>query len=118
LPLLAHRPKVEQTANTIWETVLASNNEVKKRDNNWTNKWITQYAIAWRNSTPMPRSRSAVKRWEKFSFEDGSTNNVAEYSATAIVVHGDTAVVHYYILMGILQIKANKKLFMAGVVMC
>lgn len=93
----------------VWEIVLASYDDIKKRDNNWTDKWVTQDAMVWGNSTPMPRSRSAVKRWEKFSFEDGSTNNVAEYSPTAIVVHGDTAVVHYYYSNGMTSNKGEQK---------
>jgi len=90
----AERWNEQQTQ--IWNIVLASYADIDKRDNNWTDKWVTEDAMVWGNSTPMPRDRSAVKRWEKFSFEDGSTNNVAEYSPTAIVVHGDTAVAHYY----------------------
>ncbi|MGB1261853.1 MAG: nuclear transport factor 2 family protein [Cognaticolwellia sp.] len=80
----------------VWNVILASYEDIDKRDNNWTDKWVTKDAMVWGNSTPMPRSRSSVKRWEKFRFEDGSVSNVSEYSPAAIVVHGDTAVAHYY----------------------
>ena len=80
----------------VWNTVLSSYKDIEKRDNNWTDKWVTEDAMVWGSSTPMPRDRSSVKRWEKFSFADGSINNVAEYSPAAIVVHGNTAVAHYY----------------------
>ncbi|TWX64966.1 YybH family protein [Colwellia sp. C1TZA3] len=93
----------------VWNIVLASYEDIDKRNNNWTDKWVTEDAMVWGNSTPMPRSRSAVKRWEKFNFEDGSTNNVAEYSPTAIVVHGDTAVAHYYYSHGITDKKGEQK---------
>jgi hypothetical protein len=80
----------------VWNTVLNSYKDIEKRDNNWTDKWVTEDAMVWGSSTPMPRDRSSVKRWEKFSFADGSINNIAEYSPAAIVVHGNTAVTHYY----------------------
>jgi len=80
----------------VWNVVLGSYKDIDKRDNNWTDKWVTEDAMVWGSSTPMPRNRSSVKRWEKFQFEDGSINNIAEYSPTAIVVHGNTAVAHYY----------------------
>lgn len=83
--------------------------DIDKRDNNWTDKWVTEDAMVWANSTPMLRDRSAVKGWEKFSFEDGSTNNVTEYSPTAIVVHGDTAVAHYYYSNGTTAKKGEQK---------
>ena len=80
----------------VWNFILSSYKDIEKRDNTWTDKWVTSDAMVWGSSTPMPRSRSAVKRWEKFQLKNGSTNNVSEYSPTAIVVHGDTAVAHYY----------------------
>ncbi|MBA6288263.1 nuclear transport factor 2 family protein [Colwellia sp. MB3u-4] len=103
----AERWNEQQTQ--VWNIVLASYEDIEKRDNNWTDKWVTEDAMVWGNSTPMPRGRSAVKRWEKFSFEDGSTNNVAEYSPTAIVVHGDTAVAHYYYSNGTTAKKGEQK---------
>jgi hypothetical protein len=57
----------------------------------------------------MPSDRSAVKRWVKFNFEDGSTHNVAEYSPTAIVIHGDNAVAHYYYSNGTTAKKRKAK---------
>ena len=102
----------------VWNIVLASYEDIEKRDINWTDKWVTEDAMVWGSSTPMPRSRSAVKRWEKFNFEDGTVNNVAEYSPTAIVVHGDTAVAHYYYSNGSTSKKGTKKLLMVAVVTC
>jgi len=93
----------------VWNVVLDSYKDIEKRDNNWTDKWVTADAMVWGNSTPMPRNRSSVKRWEKFQFEDGSVNNVAEYSPTAIVVHGDTAVAHYYYSNGTTSKKGKQK---------
>ncbi|MBA6391551.1 hypothetical protein H4J38_12315 [Colwellia sp. BRX10-3] len=31
----------------VWEIVLASYDDIKKRDNNWTDKWVTQDAMVW-----------------------------------------------------------------------
>lgn len=73
----AHAESWNKQQTEVWDVVLASYEDIDKRDNNWTDKWVTEDAIVWGNSTPMPRTRSAIKRWEKFSLGDGTINNVA-----------------------------------------
>jgi ketosteroid isomerase-like protein len=92
----------------IWNVVTASYKDIEKKDNNWTDKWVTADAMVWGSATPMPRDRASVKRWEKFQFADGATNEVSDYSPTAIVVHGDTAVAHYYYSNGV-TLKTGKQ---------
>ncbi len=103
----------DKNQQAVWNVVLKSYKDIEKRDVNWTDNWVTEDAIVWGNSTPMPMSRSAVKRWDKFQFADGSTNNIAEYSPAAIVVHGDTAVAHYYYSNGITT-KEGKQMTVHG----
>ena len=83
----------EQTQ--VWQVVLDSYKDIDARDANWSEKWVFADAVVWGNDYPMPRSRDSVKRWDTYNFEGGK-NHVAEYSPAAIVVHGSTAVAHYY----------------------
>ncbi|WOH37807.1 nuclear transport factor 2 family protein [Thalassotalea fonticola] len=84
----------------VWEVVIASYADIEKQDSNWTNKWATEDLLAWGNATPMPRNRASIQRWEKFQFSNGGKNVVSDYTPTGIVVHGDTAVAHYYFSNG------------------
>ena len=92
----------------VWDVILGSYQDIDKRDVNWSKKWVTKDAMVWGSGSPMPRNRDSIKRWDNFQFSDGSTNNVSEYSPTAIVVHGNTAVAHYYYSNGTTS-KAGKQ---------
>ena len=83
----------EQSA--VWQVVLDSYKDIDKRDANWADKWVFADAMVWGPDYPMPRTRDSVKRWDAYNFPAGKTH-VAEYSPVAIVVHGSTAVAHYY----------------------
>lgn len=86
----------DEKQQEVWNVILSSYQDIDKRDANWSDKWVTADAMVWSNNTPMPRDRDSIKRWDTFQFSDGTTSNVSEYSPTAILVHGDTAVAHYY----------------------
>ena len=45
----------------------------------------------------------------KFNLENGSTNNVVEYSRTAMVIHDDIAVANYYYFNGVADKKGKQK---------
>ncbi|MBT8137982.1 MAG: DUF4440 domain-containing protein [Gammaproteobacteria bacterium] len=82
----------EQSA--VWQVVIDSYKDIDARDANWSKKWVFADAMVW-GSYPMPRNRDSIQRWDKYNFS-GGRNHVSEYSPTAIVVHGSTAVAHYY----------------------
>jgi len=79
----------------VWQVVLDSYKDIDAQDANWSGKWVFPDAMVWGNDYPMPRNRDNVKRWDTYNFA-GMKNHVAEYSPAAIVVHGSTAVAHYY----------------------
>ena len=83
----------EQTE--VWNAVLASYVDIDNKDLNWTDKWVTEDALVWGNAYPMPRTRASAKRWDAYQFPLSDTL-IADYSPVGIVVHGSTAVVHYY----------------------
>ena len=79
----------------VWGVILSSFKDIDKGDNNWSNKWVTKDAMVWGGSYPMPRNRDSVKRWDAYYMPQSQTL-LSEYASTAIVVHGTTAVAHYY----------------------
>lgn len=79
----------------IWGVVLGSYADADKKDVNWSDKWVSENALVWSSAYPMPRTRDSIKRWDTYQFPL-SDNKVSEYSPTGIVVHGSTAVAHYY----------------------
>lgn len=79
----------------VWNVILASYVDIDKKDLNWTDKWVTEDALVWGSAYPMPRSRDSAKRWDAYQFPMSETL-ISEYSPVGIVVHGSTAVAHYY----------------------
>lgn len=101
---------LNKAQHKVWDVVLKSYDDINKKDINWVEKWVTKDAMVWGGSSPMPRSRNETKLWDKFNFADGSTNNVSTYSPVAIVVHGDTAVAHYYYSNGTTSKSGKQKI--------
>lgn len=83
----------------VWNVVLASYVDINKGDVNWTDKWVTEDALVWGSSYPMPRNRANAKRWDAYQIPMSETL-MAEYSPAGIVVHDSTAVAHYYYSSG------------------
>ena len=91
----AHAQTWSKEQTEVWQVVLDSYKDIDAQEANWSEKWVLPDAIVWGNDFPMPRSRDSVKRWDTYNFS-GTKSHVAEYSPAAIVVHGSTAVAHYY----------------------
>lgn len=85
----------DKAQTEVWEAVLGSYADIDSGNANWTDKWVLEDAMVWGGSNPMPRSRASSKKWDQYRFPN-STTKVSEYSPAAIVVHGSTAVAHYY----------------------
>ncbi len=82
----------------VWKAVVDSYTDIEKEDIGWTDKWVMPNASVW-GSSPMPRSRDTVKRWDRFNFGRSETL-VSEYAPASIVVHENMAVAHYYYSTG------------------
>ena len=72
----------------VWKVVLDSYVDIDNKDTNWTDKWVIADAMVW-----------SAKRWDAYQFPLSDTM-ISEYSPTGIVVHGTTAVAHYYYSSG------------------
>lgn len=105
----AHAQQWDEKQTEVWGVVLDSYKDIENKDSSWSDKWLTEDAMAWGNGTPLPRNRDSIKIWDKFNFADGSNNKVSDYSPAAIVVHDSTAVVHYYYSNGVVLKNGENK---------
>ena len=64
-------------------------------DNEWLDELLLSNFSGWPKESPAPRSKASTKRWDRLSDEQG---DILEHELffQNIVVHGDTAVAHYY----------------------
>ena len=85
----------DKAQTEVWGVVLASYKDIDSNKAGWSDTYVLKDAKVWGGSYPMPRDRDSVKRWDTYQFPN-STTHVSEYSPAAIVVHGSTAVAHYY----------------------
>ena len=95
--LLANQLSGEE--KQVWTVIEESWEAIIAKDLGWTDKWVHADAVVWGTSYPMPRTRDAAKRWDQYNFQN-STTLASEFGLGAIVVHGDTAVAHYYYSLG------------------
>ena len=105
----ANANQLDKEQTEVWSVVLESYKDIDSKNANWSDKYVTEDAMVWGGSTPMPRNRDSVKRWDKFQFSIGETV-VSEYSPAAIVVHNSTAVVHYYYSNGTKDAEGKQKI--------
>ncbi len=81
-------------AADVWSAVEAAWDADEKGDKRWIDRMLTEDFAGWSKNSPAPRDKSSTAMWDRFNDEQGKS--VAhELYPLAIVVHGDTAVVHY-----------------------
>ena len=51
--------------------------------------------LGWDNQNPMPLDKSSVQKWHRYGMEN-STTLLQELYPVGIIVHGNTAVAHYF----------------------
>lgn len=95
----SYAQKWDAKQTEVWDVVLSSWEDINKGNADWSDKWVMKNAMVWGTSFPMPRDQKSVKRWDTYSFPQSKTLE-SEFAPTAIVVHGSTAVAHYYYSVG------------------
>lgn len=81
-------------ATDVWIAVEAQWDADEKGDQKWVDRVLVDGFYGWRKNSPAPRSKSSTRMWDRFADEQG--NVVAhELYPLEIVVHADTAIVHY-----------------------
>ncbi len=84
----------------VLKVVTDSWDAIAARDVNWTDNFVHENAVVWSDQRPMPQSRASEKEWNRFEYP--SEDVLAyEVSPAAIVVEGETAIVHYYFSLGV-----------------
>jgi len=66
---------------------------IEKED--WVPTYVHEEALAWFNSRPMPQDKSSLHKWFRYGNEN-STDLLYDLYPVGIIVHDNTAIVHYF----------------------
>ena len=81
-------------ATNVWIVVEAQWAAEEKGDDDWVERMLADGFYGWEKQAPAPRSKSSTEMWNRVGDQLGTT--VAhELHPLEIVIHGDTAIVHY-----------------------
>ena len=95
----ARAQTLSDAQSEVWAVVVESWEAIRDKDIEWIDRYVHPDAIVWGTGYPMPRNRESTRRWNRYEFEN-STTLAHDFSPGGIVVHGDTAVAHYYYSLG------------------
>lgn len=79
---------------TVWATVEHAWVAEERGGDDWVDEMLLGDFVGWPNESPAPRTRASTRMWARF--DAGQRKGLShELYPLSIVVHGDTAVVHY-----------------------
>ena len=78
----------------VWAVVEATWHAEEKGDKKWMDRLLADDFVGWGKGSPAPRNKASVKMWDRFNDTQGRSL-VHELYPLSIIVHSDTAVVHY-----------------------
>ena len=89
----------------VW-TMISEAWKADMAEEEWVQKFVHEKAMGWGPENPTPRNKSSIDRWSRYNHETG---DVLEYELALLrlVVHGDTAVAHYYSSVAIQKVGAE-----------
>ncbi len=79
----------------VWQVIEASWKADMEKDTTWTITYLHEKFLGWNNVRPAPRTKLSIHKWNRYGTEN-STTLLQELYPVGIVVHGNTAVVHYF----------------------
>ena len=79
----------------VWNVIEAQWKASMEKDATWTEKYLHVKFLGWDDERPIPRDKSSVNKWNRYGIEN-STTLIQELYPVGIVVHGNTAVAHYF----------------------
>jgi len=78
----------------VWSVVENVWNAAENGDREWPETFLSDDFSGWSKNTPVPRGKSSIKMWNRFSKQLGKM--VAhELYPYHLIVSGDTAIAHY-----------------------
>lgn len=78
----------------VWLVVQEQWDASENGDTKWMDTLLATDFTGWSNSSPAPRTKDSVKMWDKFRSKQWK-GKAHELYPLSIVVHRDTAIVHY-----------------------
>ena len=88
-------PSWDSEQRAVWEFVEASWVDEAAENERWPENYVHPKVVLWGDEIPAPRGRDQLIRWTRFR-DAGSAILYYDITPAAIVVVGDTAVVHYH----------------------
>jgi hypothetical protein len=79
----------------VWNVIEAQWKASMEKDATWPEKYLHEKLLAWSDERPMPRNKSSMDKWTRYGIEN-STTLLQELYPVGIIVHGNTAVAHYF----------------------
>lgn len=79
----------------VWGVIEAQWQASMEEDTTWHQRFLHQSFMGWDNDNPTPRNKASVERWNRYGMEN-ITTLMQELYPIGIVVHGNTAVAHYF----------------------
>lgn len=79
----------------VWDVIQAQWQAAMAEDATWPERFLHESFQGWSYENPAPRDKEATDRWTRYENEN-STTLMQELHPIGIVVHGNTAVVHYF----------------------
>ena len=86
-----------KTQTSVWQVVSDSWIDDVAGNGKWPSQYAHKEAVSWNESWPQPRGKASIEKWSRFAEKNGRTLDY-ELFPEAIVVVGDTAVVHYSVV--------------------
>lgn len=78
----------------VWATVEQQWRAAKQGESDWVEELLTADFVGWPMDSPAPRNRSSTRLWNDFNLQQSELLEYELYPQS-ILIHGDTAVVHY-----------------------
>jgi ketosteroid isomerase-like protein len=94
-PLQASAQTWSTQQQEVWGVVQAQWQASMAKDAGWMERFLHRDFRGWGADEPAPRDKESSGRWARYQMEGGSTV-IQDLAPMAIVVHGNTAVVHYH----------------------
>lgn len=78
----------------VWKVIEVSWKAIMDKED-WTTSYLHEKFLGWDNARPMPQDKSSARKWNRYGIEN-STTLLQELYPVGIIVHDNTAIVHYF----------------------